>query len=124
MGRYEYLLLLAACLLLTAPLELLLGARVYRQLRRAALSIGCMALLFVPWDLAGAWLGHWDYNPARVTGLRVLDLPVEEYLFFVVVPLCALLTYEAVRLTLPTVSATLSRWVGRVDGGEDGGAAA
>jgi lycopene beta-cyclase len=115
MGSYEYLVLLAACVLLTAPLEFLLGVRVYRQLRRAALSIGCMAVVFVTWDIAGARLGHWDYNPAHVTGVRILDLPVEEYLFFVVVPLCALLTYEAVRRTLPTVSRRLSSLLGRAD---------
>jgi lycopene beta-cyclase len=116
MGRFEYLALLLLCVLLTAPLEFLLGARVYRQARRTAASIGCMALVFVTWDLVGARLGHWDYNPDRVTGVRILDLPVEEYLFFVVVPLCALLTYEAVRLTLPAVSKRLSTMLGRARG--------
>jgi lycopene beta-cyclase len=113
MGRFEYLVLLALCVLLTAPLELLLGVRVYRQARRAVASIGCMAVVFVTWDLVGARLGHWDYNPDHVTGVRFLDLPLEEYLFFIVVPLCALLTYEAVRLTLPTVSQRLSALLGR-----------
>ncbi len=106
-GSYEYLTLLCACLVVTAPLELWLGVRVYRQALRLGLSLGCMGAVFVGWDLLGARLGHWAYNPQAVTGLRLLGLPLEEYLFFAVVPLCAILAYEAVRLTLDGVSAWL-----------------
>lgn len=107
MGRAEYLVLLGLCVLVTLPLELVLGARVYRRARRLALSLACVCAVFVTWDLVGARLGHWDYVAARTSGVRFLGLPLEEYLFFLVVPLCAILTYEAVRLTLPTVSARL-----------------
>lgn len=107
MGSYEYLALLALCVLATLPLELVLGVRVYRQPRRLLLALTCMAAVFVTWDVLGAGLGHWDYNPDAIMGVRLLGLPLEEYLFFVVVPLCGILTYEAVRLTLPGVS----RWL-------------
>ena len=99
-GRFEYLVVLGLCLAVTSPLELLLGVRVYRQVRRLLLTLGCTGAMFVAWDLAGARLGHWDYNAAAVTGVRLLGLPLEEYLFFVVVPLCGVLTFEAVRVTL------------------------
>lgn len=107
MGRSEYLLLLGLCLLVTAPLEVRPRVRVYRQSRRLVLSLGCMGAVFVAWDLLGARLGHWDYNPAYVSGLRLGALPLEEYLFFLVVPLCGIMAYEAVRLTLPSASARL-----------------
>ncbi|MDP8978649.1 MAG: lycopene cyclase domain-containing protein [Actinomycetota bacterium] len=103
MGDVEYLLLLAACLLVTLPLELVLGVGVYRQARRLLASLTCVGAFFVTWDLVGARLGHWDYNPAHVSGVRLLGLPLEEYLFFVVIPLCAILGYEAVRATRPGV---------------------
>ena len=96
----EYLFLLGLCVAVTAPLELFLGVRVYRQARRLALTLACTAAVFVTWDLVGAGLGHWDYNPARVLPVRLLGLPVEEYLFFAVVPLCGVLAFEAVRVTL------------------------
>ena len=94
MSPFEYLAVLGVCLVVTAPLELVLGVRVYRQARRLALTLGCTGAAFVAWDLLGARLGHWDYNPAAVTGVALLGLPVEEYLFFVVVPLCAILAFE------------------------------
>ena len=97
---YEYLVVLGLCLAVTAPLEVVLGVRVYRQVRRLLLTLGCTGAVFVAWDLVGARLGHWDYNPAAITGVALLGLPLEEYLFFVVVPLCGVLTFEAVRVTL------------------------
>lgn len=117
-GSYEYLAVLGLCLLVTLPLELVLGVRVYRQPLRLALSVACVAGVFVAWDVLGAWLGHWDFEPTRTTGVFLLGLPLEEYAFFVVVPVCALLTFEAVRATLPDVSRWLRR---RLGAGRTGG---
>ena len=113
MGPYEYLALLAACLLITAPLEIVLGVRVYRQARRLGLTLLCTGVVFVAWDLLGAVLGHWDYHPQRISGAHILGLPLEEYLFFIVVPICAILAFEAVRTTIDDVGAWLRRRVGR-----------
>lgn len=99
-GKAEYLILLGLCLLVTAPLEPLLGFRVYRRPLRLLRTLACVGAVFVTWDLVGARLGHWDYNAERVSGVRLLGLPLEEYLFFVVVPLCGILAYEAVCATL------------------------
>ena len=100
MSPYEYLAVLGLCLAVTAPLELVLGVRVYRQGRRLLLTLGCTGSVFVAWDLIAARMGHWGYNPDAITGLALLGLPLEEYLFFVVIPLCGILAYEAVRVTL------------------------
>jgi lycopene beta-cyclase len=97
---YEYLVVLGLCLVVTAPLELFLGVRVYRQARRLLLTLACTGAVFVAWDLIGARLGHWDYNPSAITGISLLGLPLEEYLFFVVVPLCGIMAFEAVLVTL------------------------
>src|SRR5680860_159942 len=78
-GDVEYLVLLGVCLLVTLPLELMLGVGVYRQTRRLLASLSCVAAIFVTWDLLGARLGHWDYNRAYLSGVRLLGLPLEEY---------------------------------------------
>jgi lycopene beta-cyclase len=99
-GRAEYLIVLALCLLVTAPLEPLLRLRVYRRPLRLVRTLACVGVVFVAWDLIGARLGHWDYVPGRITGVELLGLPLEEYVFFVVVPLCGILAYEAVKASL------------------------
>ena len=93
----EYLLLMAACLLVTLPLEFVLGARVYRRPLRLALALVPMLVIFYVWDAIAIARGHWDYSPAHTTGwLFPAAVPLEEVVFFVVIPLCGLLTFEAV----------------------------
>ncbi|MCV7218407.1 lycopene cyclase domain-containing protein [Mycobacterium crocinum] len=100
MDRWQYLIVLGACLLITAPLEIL-GSGVYRQPMRLLRSVGPVALVFVIWD-AIAIAGHvWTYNPRYISGVHVgFEIPLEELLFFVVIPICGLLTYSAVSAIL------------------------
>lgn len=94
MDRLRYLLVLAACVAVTLPLEAGLGARVYRRPRRLLAVLTPVVALFVLWDLAATTRGHWWFSGRYTTGVALLGLPVEEWLFFLVVPLCALLTFE------------------------------
>jgi lycopene cyclase domain-containing protein len=101
LDRFQYLLLMGACLLITLPLEFVLGARVWRRPRRLATALALPVALFVAWDIFAIARGHWDYNPDYVTGLRLPgNLPIEELVFFLVIPICSLLTLEAVRRVL------------------------
>lgn len=94
---YQYLMLMAACLLITLPLEAVLGARVYRRPRRLLRTLVPVVLLFSVWDVLGIARDHWSYSADFTTGwLLPFSMPVEELAFFVTIPICALLTYEAV----------------------------
>jgi lycopene cyclase domain-containing protein len=93
----SYLLVLLACLVGTAPLEVVLRTRVYARWRRLLLTLLPVVAVFVVWDLLAIRAGHWDYDPRQVTGIALGDLPLEELLFFLVIPVCAVLTLEAVR---------------------------
>ena len=98
MGRASYLLLLAACVVGTLPLELHWRARVYRRPRRWLLSLLPVVVVFGGWDVWAIARDHWRFDPRQTSGIVLPGgLPLEELLFFVVVPTCALLTYEAVR---------------------------
>ena len=104
LDRFQYLVLMGACLVVTVPLELVFGARVWRRPRRLAAAIAVPVLVFALWDIVAIARGHWDYNPRYVTGWRLpFDLPVEELVFFLVIPVCSLLTFEAVRRVLARV---------------------
>jgi lycopene cyclase domain-containing protein len=98
--RYQYLLVMACCLAVTAPLEPL-GARAYRQPARLARAVLPVAAAFLAWDAIAVAAGVWTYNPRYVTGVRLpLRIPVEELVFFLVVPVCAILTYGCVQALL------------------------
>jgi lycopene cyclase domain-containing protein len=91
-----YLGVLAACLAATLPLELVLRARVYARPRRLALALAPVLVVFTGWDVYAISRRHWSYSRHLTTGWRVGNVPVEELAFFIVVPICAILTYEAV----------------------------
>jgi lycopene cyclase domain-containing protein len=98
MGHLTYLSLLVGCLLVTAPLELLLRVRVYARWRRLLLAIVPEFVVFVVWVLYAIAAGHWNYSPTRTLDVRLPGgIPVEEVGFFLVVPVCAVLALEAVR---------------------------
>ncbi|MGA4669915.1 lycopene cyclase domain-containing protein [Propionibacteriaceae bacterium Y1923] len=96
MDQWQYLILLGACVLVTIPLEVVLGARVWRSPRRLVLSMIPMLVVFGVWDVLGIVRGHWWYEPRYMSGIHLGPLPLEELLFFIVIPICGLLTYEAV----------------------------
>lgn len=97
----EYLLLMAACVLITLPLEFWLRARVYRRPVRLALAVVPVVVVFYLWDAIAISRAHWDYSPAHTTGVILpLAVPLEELVFFIVIPICGLLTYEAVGTVL------------------------
>lgn len=101
MDRYQYLLIMAACVAITLPLEFVFRARVYRRPRRLVRAMWLPVLLFVVWDLIAIARGHWAFDERWVTGWQLPgNIPVEELAFFIVIPLCALLTFEASRHTL------------------------
>ena len=100
MGHFQYLVLMACCLAVTAPLELL-GARVYRQPARLARAVLPVAVAFLAWDAIAIAAGVWTYNARYISGLRLpFRIPVEELVFFLVVPVCAILTYGCVQALL------------------------
>lgn len=97
---WQYLALMAGCVLITLPLEFWLRARVYRRPRVLLFALLPMLAVFVAWDLFGILRGHWGYNPRFITGIHLGVLPLEELVFFLVIPVCALLSYEAVGTVL------------------------
>jgi lycopene cyclase domain-containing protein len=97
-SRFAYLGVLVFVLFGTAWLEVLLRTRVYARWRRLLLALAPVVVLFVVWDLYAIAAGHWTFDPARTTGVLLPGgLPLDEVLFFVVVPLASLLSMEAVR---------------------------
>jgi lycopene cyclase domain-containing protein len=97
-SHLSYVAVLAFVVVGTAWLEVALRTRVYRRWRRLLVAVVPVVVVFSLWDLYAIARGHWTFDPSRVTGIVLPgSLPLDEVLFFIVVPVAAVLTLEAVR---------------------------
>jgi lycopene cyclase domain-containing protein len=60
-------------------------------------GIGLNLILFVVWDSWFTRTGVWSFNPTYVWDYRILDLPLEEWSFFVVVPYASIFIYACLK---------------------------
>lgn len=98
MRHLSYVAMLVFVVVATAWLEPALHVGVYRRWRRLLLTIACASPPFVVWDLYAISRGHWHFDRGQLVGVVLPGgLPVEEALFFVVVPLATVMGLEAVR---------------------------
>jgi len=60
-------------------------------------GIAVMGTVFVIWDAIFTATGVWGFTPRYLTGPKVFHLPIEEWLFFLVVPYSCVFIHEALR---------------------------
>jgi lycopene cyclase domain-containing protein len=110
MRHLSYLAVLAGCLASALWLEPVLRVRVLRRWRRLLLTLVPVVVVFGAWDIAAIAAGHWWYDRGQLVGVTLPGrLPLEELLFFLVVPVCSILGFEAVRTVLARLSARAAR---------------
>ncbi len=61
------------------------------------------ALFFLVWDEIKTRNGVWSFSDYYTVGVKIFSLPVEEVLFFLIVPYCCVFIYECIRIYFPTV---------------------
>ncbi len=59
------------------------------------------AAFFIVWDIWFTNLGVWEFNSRYVLGWFFLDLPIEEWFFFFIVPFSSIFIYEVLIYFFP-----------------------
>ena len=97
-GRYSYVAILVFVMAGCLWLEVVLRTRVFRRWRRLVLAIAPALVLFAIWDVYAIAQGHWWFDEDLILGIHLPgELPLDEVLFFVAIPIASILTLEAVR---------------------------
>lgn len=106
--QFVYLAVLAGAL--AGPLALSFDKKVsfYRLWPRLWPAITIPALVFIVWDAWFTRVGVWSFSDTYTLGIRMWGLPLEEWLFFLVVPYCSLFVYEVIKTYFP--KAATGQW--------------
>ncbi len=78
-------------------LEIFLKIGVLRRIRRVIISIIPISTLFLIWDAYAIAQGHWFFDRKQIFGIYgPFGIPLEEFLFFIIIPIAVIMTIEAV----------------------------
>ena len=100
--RFSYVGVLLFVVFGSIWLEVFLRTRVLARWRRMLLTMIVPVLVFIAWDAYAIASGHWTFDFDRILGFEVVaGVPIDEVLFFIVIPFASILTLEAVRSVKP-----------------------
>lgn len=68
----------------------------YKKWKYLFPAIILTACFFITWDIYFTQKGIWGFSPEHLYGIHIIKLPVEEWLFFLVIPYASIFTYEVV----------------------------
>jgi lycopene cyclase domain-containing protein len=100
MMRFEYALVLLFVLVFPLVLSFDRKLPLRRHPGALAKAIGGVAIPFWIWDLIATARGHWSFNEQYVAGAWLLGMPLEEWLFFLIVPFVSIFTWESTKYFL------------------------
>ncbi len=62
------------------------------------------AIFYTCWDSWFTKKGVWSFSPDHITGIHIGNLPLEEVLFFFVIPYCCVFIYECIICYFPKLT--------------------
>jgi lycopene cyclase domain-containing protein len=99
--HFTYLSLLLGSILFPLLLSFDKKVAFYKMWKPLSIAIFCSSLFFIVWDTIFTHIGIWSFNDQYILGFRMLDLPLEEWLFFVVIPYCSVFIYQVLKAYFP-----------------------
>jgi lycopene cyclase domain-containing protein len=75
--------------------------RFYLRWKSVLLSLLLVGSIFITWDILFTRAGIWGFNPAYHASIVIFNLPLEEWLFFVVVPYASIFIHYSIQFVYP-----------------------
>lgn len=76
-------------------------------------SIITVGIIFILWDSYFAHQDVWGFDDRYLIGIRILKLPVEEWLFFLLIPYASVFIHYSLKYFFPKVilTAKVTKWI-------------
>lgn len=97
MQQYTYLLINIACLFIPFVASFYPRHSFFKEWRYFVPANLLVSIGFLIWDYYYTQMGIWGFNPDYLMGVYILNLPLEEILFFLCIPYACVFTYFALQ---------------------------
>jgi lycopene cyclase domain-containing protein len=95
-----YLIILIATIAVPLALSFDKKVQYYKNLKYILPAIVLTGAIFIMWDINFTRLRIWGFNPEYLIGKDLAGLPIEEWLFFIVIPYSCIFIYEVLKFYL------------------------
>lgn len=95
--NFSYLLVLIGTFVIPVLLGLKKQIGILSNLKYLVPAILFTGAIFIMWDMRFEQQAIWRFNSEFLIGVNLLNLPIEEWLYFIVVPFLAFSIYEFVK---------------------------
>lgn len=100
-SHYTYFFILACSLFFPLVLSFDKKVSFYRKWKFLFPAMLIPAVFYILWDIYFVSKGIWSFNERYITGIKLYNIPLEEIMFFFVVPYCCVFIYECVLFYFP-----------------------
>jgi lycopene cyclase domain-containing protein len=105
LANWSYVAMLLFVIFGSWWLEFAFKIRVLRRPRLLFMAILPVSIVFLAWDAFAIQQEHWTFDSDQILGIiGPLNIPLEEYLFFIIIPIAAVLTLEGVKVVMKRFS--------------------
>lgn len=98
---YVYLLLEILAILIPFIYSYDRKLKFYLKLKPVALSLLFVGAFYIAGDILFTQKGIWGFNPKYHSGILLLDLPLEEWMFFIVIPYASIFLHDTLIYLFP-----------------------
>jgi lycopene cyclase domain-containing protein len=101
--QFTYLFLIIVTIV--GPISLSFDKKVafYKNFKQFIFSAGITSIIYIIWDIIFTSNNIWKFNESYILKYKLIHLPLEEYLFFIVVPYASLFIYECIKNYFPNL---------------------
>jgi lycopene cyclase domain-containing protein len=95
MAKYTYLFIILGSIAFPFAFSFERRLAFHKNWKYLFPAIAIMATFFIVWDHYFTVNGVWWFSDERTQGIKIYDLPIEEWMFFIIIPYCCVFVYES-----------------------------